>query len=213
MKDALCLQNTFPFANCLILAQARVHSSAKQILKKTFLKGGAMAWHSKLFFLEQLLSEGQTAVAFWGWNLFFHQDNHYKVSEAKLSFCPVFDENLGLLNGMCLRTHWMSKAITAVYWLLKKRDRKKKKTERERPRGRSSQRADVFYLLEDVFPESTDICISWGQSFAHVKNILTSLKAAALKFLTEQRSWKRAGFIWEFIHSHSSTGVQYHTPT
>ena len=96
-----------------------------------------MAWHSKLFFLEQLLSEGQAAMAFWGWNLFFHQDNHYKVSEAKLSFCPIFDENLGLLNGMCLRTHWMSGAITAVYWL-KKRDRKKKR-ERETEREKFSE--------------------------------------------------------------------------
>ena len=126
MKDALCLQNTFPFANCLILAQARVHSSAKQILKKTFLKGGAMACHSKLFFLEQLLSERLAAVAFWGWNLFFHRDNHYNVSDANVSFCPIFGENLGLLNGMSLRTHWMSGAITAVYWL-KKRDAQENK--------------------------------------------------------------------------------------
>lgn len=52
---------------------------------------------------------------------------------------------------------------------------------KKKKRGRSSQRADAFYLLEDVFPESTDICIFGGQSIEHVKNILMSLKAAVGK--------------------------------
>lgn len=46
---------------------------------------------------------------------------NYKVSDANVSFCPIFGENFGLLNGLSLRTHWMSGAITAVHWL-KKRD-------------------------------------------------------------------------------------------
>lgn len=62
------------------------------------------------------------------------------------------------------------------------------------------------------FQKSTDICISWGQSIEHVKNILTSLKAAALKFSTEQRSWEKVYFIWEFIHSHSSIGFNTTPP-
>lgn len=50
------------------------------------------------------------------------------------------------------KNSWGVGTIIAVYWF--------KKKERGRKRGRRSQRADAFYLLEDVFPESTGVCIS-----------------------------------------------------
>lgn len=90
------MQNTLPLLIALILAQAGMLSSAKQILNKNFLKGGVIAWHSKLFHLEQVPSESKQLEPPDAVIYFFHQDHHYKGTGANVSFCLIFSENFGV---------------------------------------------------------------------------------------------------------------------
>lgn len=74
-------------ANCLILAQAGMLSSAKQILNKNFLKGSVIAWHSELFHLEQVPSESKQLEPPEAGIYFSHQDYHYEGPGANVLFC------------------------------------------------------------------------------------------------------------------------------
>ena len=92
-----------------------------------------IAWHSKLFHLQQLPPEAGTCSLLIS-ELIFHQDYSYKGSGANVSLCLIFGD--AKLNGPIPdRGSWDNGSNLSV----KKRDRE-----------RSSQGADAFYLLEDV---------------------------------------------------------------